>query len=88
MSNPPNTGKLSPDDVILACKVVVEQLLKSDVNDWFLAQAPGRQQVLVDDKWMLARNAYTAGIELALGEVARLQAYILEMSQEAGVKVP
>lgn len=79
MSNPSNA-----EDVISASKVVVEQLLKSDVNDWFLAQAPGRQQVLVEDKWMLARNAYTAGIELALAEVTRLQAYIANMSQENG----
>jgi hypothetical protein len=81
MSNQPNA-----DDVISASKLAVEQLLKSDVNDWFLAQVEGRQQVLVEDKWMLASNAYTAGIELALTEVTRLQAYIAKMSQEAGGK--
>jgi hypothetical protein len=76
------------DDVIGDSKIRVEQLLKSDVNEWFLAQVPGRQQVLVEDKWMLARNAYTAGIKLALEEVTRLQAYISEMSQDAGGKAP
>lgn len=86
MNNSPNAGKLNADDVLSASKLAVEQLLKSDVNDWFLAQVPGRQKVLVEDKWMLARNAYTAGIELALAEVARLQAYIAEMSQDTGGK--
>jgi hypothetical protein len=83
MNNSPNAGKLNADDVLSASKLAVEQLLKSDVNDWFLAQVEGRQQVLVEDKWMLASNAYTAGIELALTEVTRLQAYIAKMSQEA-----
>jgi hypothetical protein len=34
----------------------------SDVNDWFLSLESGRQQVLVEDKWMLANAAYAAGL--------------------------
>ncbi|HBO5514531.1 TPA: hypothetical protein L4559_003424 [Pseudomonas aeruginosa] len=34
----------------------------SNVNDWFLAQEPGRQDVLREDKWMLASAAFDAGL--------------------------
>jgi len=59
-------------NVILASADRATELLKGDVNDWFLKEVPGRQQVLVEDKWMLARNAYTAGIGVGLGEAAQL----------------
>ncbi len=34
----------------------------TNVNDWFLAQEPGRQEVLREDKWMLASAAFDAGL--------------------------
>ncbi|EMM5100427.1 hypothetical protein ACK249_003774 [Pseudomonas aeruginosa] len=34
----------------------------SNVNDWFLAQEPSRQDVLREDKWMLASAAFDAGL--------------------------
>jgi hypothetical protein len=77
---------VNAEDAILACKIIVEQLLKRDVNDWFLALEPGRQQVLVEDKWMLAGAAYKAGIELALAEVTRCEAYIAERAKGDGGK--
>ncbi|TWI48027.1 hypothetical protein IQ22_04220 [Pseudomonas duriflava] len=35
------------------------------LNQWFLSLEEGRQAVLREDKWMLAENAYQAGIEAA-----------------------
>jgi hypothetical protein len=35
----------------------------SDVNTWFCGLEKGRQNVLVEDKWMLASAAYDAGLK-------------------------
>lgn len=32
-------------------------------NEWFLSLPAGRQEVLREDKWMLAEAAFSAGIE-------------------------
>lgn len=34
------------------------------LNDWFLSLPKGRQDILKDDKWMLAEAAFRAGLEL------------------------
>jgi hypothetical protein len=36
----------------------------TSLNDWFLSLPKGRQDILKDDKWMLAEAAFRAGIEL------------------------
>ena len=36
-----------------------------DFDQWYEALEQGRKDVLLDDKWMLARAAYKAGIESA-----------------------
>lgn len=33
------------------------------MNGWFLALEPGRQAVLREDRWMLANNAFDAGLK-------------------------
>ena len=38
-----------------------------DFDQWYEALEQGRKDVLLDDKWMLARAAYKAGIEAAMG---------------------
>ncbi|MFV1944031.1 hypothetical protein VPH49_24855 [Pseudomonas luteola] len=40
-----------------------EQPKLPTLNEWFLSLEEGRQAVLREDKWMLAENAYQAGIE-------------------------
>lgn len=42
-----------------------EQPKLPTLNQWFLSLEEGRQAVLREDKWMLAENAYQAGIEAA-----------------------
>ena len=42
----------------------------SKFNKWFLAQEKGKQKVLREDKWMLADNAFIAGKEEAMREIA------------------
>lgn len=39
------------------------------LNEWFLSLVPGRQAVLVEDKWMLASAAYEAGAALKKEEM-------------------
>ena len=38
----------------------------SDLNDWFLSLPEARQNVLRDDKWVLAEAAFAAGKAAAL----------------------
>ena len=39
------------------------------LNQWFLSLAPGRQAILVEDKWMLADAAFEAGAALKQEEM-------------------
>ncbi|MBF8642310.1 MULTISPECIES: hypothetical protein [Pseudomonas] len=43
--------------------MTIEQPKLPTLNQWFLSLEEGRQAVLREDKWMLAENAYQAGIE-------------------------
>jgi hypothetical protein len=41
-----------------------DSALSSAMNDWFLSLPKGRQDILKDDKWMLAGAAFQAGMEI------------------------
>ena len=43
-----------------------------DFDQWYEALEQGRKDVLLDDKWMLARAAYKAGIEAAERDFLKL----------------
>lgn len=87
MSDSQKTFIKEAGDVIIASGERSLELLKGDVNDWFLNQVPGRQAVLVEDKWMLARNAYTAGIETGLGEAGKLVTAIADLAKAYDPKI-
>lgn len=55
----------------------------SALNDWFLSLPPGRQAVLLQDRWMLAEAAFRAGQEIAASKAAGEIAQFVEYSYVA-----
>lgn len=42
------------------------------INRWFLELEKGRQEVLLQDKWLLANAAFLAGKEQAIREISEV----------------
>lgn len=47
--------------------------MKPDFNTWFCAQHEKRQEVLREDKWMLAQAAFDAGVAIRLTDAPATQ---------------
>lgn len=45
-----------------------------DFNEWFISLPEGRQAVLREEKWMLADNAFQAGLAQGQAEIESLKA--------------
>lgn len=58
------------------------------LNDWLETLRPERLKVIREDKWMLAENAFQAGMELMEQQNKQLQEQIAQLNQQLGETKP